>query len=200
MSLDVSVNGLGHQEPVGLSGGDKVANGGAGDLEMSHLQHVNLGHHLHDGSHVRTRSRSHDNLHPRQDLGRSMPGAQTSGGVGAEDQEELLVVGEGQKGLGRVGEALPDHFSIVGLEAGHAGHCETGHLEAVLIGGDTATQLLPRVTGRHEEDTIQVELVQGALTGVQVGDVDGVECPTEDPGSHAGEDRAWAARPGEVHG
>ena len=127
-----------------------------------------------------------------------MPGAKARGGVSTQDQEKLLVVRECLESLDRIRQALPDHLSVVGLESSHVGHGETGHLQSMRVGGDPAAEFLPRVASRHEEHAVEPQLVEGALTGVQVGDVDGVERPTENAGTHAGEDRAWAARPAGV--
>ncbi len=42
--------------------------------------------------------------------------------------------------------------------------------------------------------------MEGAFGGVEVGDVDRVERPTEDSGSHGSEDRAAVGSPNAGHG
>lgn len=53
-----------------------------------------------------------------------------------------------------------------------------------------STSLLPWLTGRYEEHPIEAELMECAFGGVEMSDVDRIECSAEDSGSHVDEDRA----------
>jgi len=64
--------------------------------------------------------------------------------------------------------------------------------------GHPATRLLPGITGGDEDDPIEMQLMECALGGVEMGDVDRVECPSEDSGSHDVENRAAEVSPAEA--
>jgi hypothetical protein len=61
-------------------------------------------------------------------------------------------------------------------------------------------RLLPRVPSGDDQDSIEADLVKGALGGMQMGNVDRVEGPAENSGSHGIEDRAGEVSPAEALG
>lgn len=77
---------------------------------------------------------------------------------------------------------------------------ETTHLQAVFAGCHVPTGLLPGVASGDDQNPVEVELVQGALGRVEMADVNWVEGPTEDSGSHQPEDRAVVVSPDAAHG
>jgi hypothetical protein len=64
----------------------------------------------------------------------------------------------------------------------------------VLAWGDIPAGFLPGIAGGDYQHPIEIYLVEGALGGVEMGDVDRVEGPAEDSGSHGREDRAVVVR------
>src|SRR5690606_32073298 len=102
------------------------------------------------------------------------------------------------KGLERVdgeGEPGPEHLAIVDFEPGNARGGDPGHLKTVPGSRHPFTDLLPGIAGGNEEDPIEPCLKHGALSRMEMGDVNRVEGSAEDPGTHVPEDR-----PGEVGG
>jgi len=61
-------------------------------------------------------------------------------------------------------------------------------------------RLLPRIPSGNDQDPIQADLMKGALGGMEMGDVDRIEGPAENSGSHGIEDRAGEVSPAEALG
>ncbi len=122
-----------------------------------------------------------------------MPGGQPRGGVGAENQKDLLVVGERLQRVDGECGAVPGQLAVIDAEALHGSDGQAGHRQPVGRVADLATGFLPGVSRRHEQDPIELSLVERRFRGVQVADVNRVEGPAEDSGSHGFEDRAEEA-------
>lgn len=118
-----------------------------------------------------------------------MPGVKTRGGIASENQEELVLIAECGQRVDGVGGSNALNLAFVDLDALRPLHCETAHRHAMLICCDATLGFLPRITRRHHQDPVQVQLVSSALRGVEVGDMDGVEGPTEDSNAHGDEHR-----------
>ena len=54
---------------------------------------------------------------------------------------------------------------------------------------------LPRPTGGYEQDPVEMGLMQRGLSGVEMGEMNRIECSAEDSGSHGNEDRAGEVSP-----
>jgi hypothetical protein len=110
---------------------------------------------------------------------RVMPGEDLGQGVGAGDEEELVVrcrggaqVAQRVDGVGGPGP-VDVHPADAELGVGRGG--DHRHQVPVLGRGDLAGLLLVRLPGRHEDDLVQGEVMRDLARGDQVTMVDGVE-------------------------
>ena len=111
---------------------------------------------------------------PRQDLGQR---------IGAGDEEQLRVrelcaqVTQGVDGVGRAGSVEVDTADVEARVGGCGDH---RHQVSVLSWGHHGHILLPRLTGRHEQDLIEVEERLDLSGSHEVTVMDGIEGPTHD--------------------
>ena len=112
------------------------------------------------------------------------PGDYLGDGVRAGDEVELDVrrvePPEQPQRVSGVGDPVTVDLEARGDEVGVVGRREQRHREALLARGDVLVQLERRPAGRHEHHEVEVEVVEGLLSGDEMSVVYGVEGPAHD--------------------
>lgn len=113
--------------------------------------------------------------------------------VRTENQDKFFAFVEFGQRVRRVGPAISMNLPRVGLEVGHILHGQAGHFPAVIGVAHPAVGFLPRCSGRHEGDDVEIEIAISHLTREQVSDMRWIKGPAEDAPAHA--DRIGASSP-----
>src|SRR5438067_10460821 len=106
-----------------------------------------------------------------------------SEGVFAEDEVEFVgwceAVAEAAQGLDRIRRSMALYFGEVETKRRVGGYCQPHHLDSIAGRGDHATCLAPGITGRHEPDLVERELLASELGKNQMAGVNRVESAAE---------------------
>lgn len=136
-----------------------------------------------------TRSGDDGKRDSRRHILPSVPRLEPGGSVRAHDQNQFLIVGKGSECVDGIGRSVPFDLTVVDLQPFDSFDRETAHLKTMSCRGDLPLSLLPGVAGGDNQHPVETELIPRALGGVEMGDVDRIEGPAEDSGSHGDEDR-----------